>query len=669
MKTELYSVSKIFTEKLLRIPDYQRGYAWTEKQLKDYWNDIDQLKVGENHYFGVLTLESVNSEVYQKWQDDYWIIESKSYEPFYIVDGQQRITTTIILIQSILECINNDTFLNYTSPDEIRKRFIFESKDNGISRSYLFGYEVDNPSYEYLKQHIFLEKSDNQSLAQETIYTNNLQKAKDFFLSKLSELKINELEILYKKITQNLLFNIYSMSKEIDVHVSFETMNNRGKSLSHLELLKNRLIYLSTKLPNDFHEKDKLRKSINECWKTIYHQLGRNKDNPLDDDTFLFHHFMLFFSDDLKGRIFLNGEYEVYIRRYKAIYHKEYLLENIFTIKSISQDDNSLINIRYLYNYVSSLKSSVEIWYEIFNPDHSNRSYDIKFWLKKINRIASMNRYGDKVYLTLIMSVLSKKVGDEKVVIFFTALESLLFTFNFIGTYYIDFDENIFEDLAYKFSNETFDIDKVTSKINDKKNELIQLRISSNKDFKMPKGADFYNWHFLRYFLYEYEEYLKGSSKTNRDKVAWENLLTNDKDYKTIEHIYPQRGRDNYWKQRFDKYTDKEKTLLRHTIGNLVLLSKGKNSSLSNKPFPDKIGNDKNTVGYRYGSYSENELTAHEEWTAQEILIRGVKLIKFISKKWKIPLGDTNDIIRFLQLDFVLKKENLEVKNGKIMKK
>lgn len=53
MKTELYSVSKIFTERLLRIPDYQRGYAWTKKQLKDFWGDLQQIEKGHNHYVGV----------------------------------------------------------------------------------------------------------------------------------------------------------------------------------------------------------------------------------------------------------------------------------------------------------------------------------------------------------------------------------------------------------------------------------------------------------------------------------------------------------------------------------------------------------------------------------------------------------------------------------------
>lgn len=192
---------------------------------------------------------------------------------------------------------------------------------------------------------------------------------------------LSEIEILYSKVTQNLLFNIYSMSDEIDVHVSFETMNNRGKPLSHLELLKNRLIYLSTKLDADEHERRKLRDSINECWKTIYHQLGRNKDNPLDDDIFLFNHFILFYGDTFKldDNIY---HYKQLRRGYRSTY-QNYLLEDIFTTKSIKSEGDKRLTLPELYRYVRSLKSSVEMWYEISNPKDSTLDPDVIFWLKK----------------------------------------------------------------------------------------------------------------------------------------------------------------------------------------------------------------------------------------------------------------------------------------------
>ena len=112
MNSELYSLSKLFTENLLRIPDYQRGYSWVYKHLNDFWNDLAQLGLDNDHYTGVLTLEPVDKRRYSDWNDDLWIIQSKRYRPFYIVDGQQRLTTALILLQSILERASDEQ-LNY----------------------------------------------------------------------------------------------------------------------------------------------------------------------------------------------------------------------------------------------------------------------------------------------------------------------------------------------------------------------------------------------------------------------------------------------------------------------------------------------------------------------------------------------------------------------------
>ena len=156
MQTELYSVSKLFTENLFRIPDYQRGYAWRDRQIKDFWFDLEQLAPSANHYTGVLTLELVPEEDSARWDDDRWIVDSKHFSPFYVVDGQQRLTTIVILLQCLIEAIGPDRKVNYTSAEEIRKKFIYESRDGGISRSFVFGYEKDNPSYEFLKTDILL---------------------------------------------------------------------------------------------------------------------------------------------------------------------------------------------------------------------------------------------------------------------------------------------------------------------------------------------------------------------------------------------------------------------------------------------------------------------------------------------------------------------------------
>ena len=94
---QLTNLDTIFKKKLFRIPDYQRGFAWQLRQLTDFWEDITTLEKGKNHYTGVLSLEEVPEEKWNTWEQDKWTIENKGYTPYFLVDGQQRLTTCVIL--------------------------------------------------------------------------------------------------------------------------------------------------------------------------------------------------------------------------------------------------------------------------------------------------------------------------------------------------------------------------------------------------------------------------------------------------------------------------------------------------------------------------------------------------------------------------------------------
>ena len=69
-------------------------------------------------------------------------------------------------------------------------------------------------------------------------------------------------------------------------------MNYRGKNLTKLELLKNRLFYLATLFDQ---RKKELQELIKNTWKTIYEYLDKNGNDPLDDDTFLRNHWIMYF--------------------------------------------------------------------------------------------------------------------------------------------------------------------------------------------------------------------------------------------------------------------------------------------------------------------------------------------------------------------------------------
>ncbi|MGF7213970.1 uncharacterized protein with ParB-like and HNH nuclease domain [Spirosoma lacussanchae] len=644
MDTQLQSVSKLFTEKLYRIPDYQRGYAWGEKQLKEYWGDVLQLENEKNHYVGVLTLEEVSSHIYETWEDDLWIIKSKSFKPYFVVDGQQRLTTTVILLQAITESVSETSKLNFNTIQEIRKRFIFDSKDDGISRSYIFGYEKDNPSCNFLKKNIFREKNSDSYIEEETIYTLNLYRAKNFFIERLQELNKADIENIFTKITQRFLFNIYTISSDIDVFVAFETMNNRGKPLSHLELLKNRLIYLSTKFDVKEYEQQKLRRTVNDCWKALYHVLGKNKEKPLDDDLFLLNHTLRYFGPEFfkaENRGALN---RIYIERFRKDY-PDFLLENKFTPKNIdTKTASKKLSVKNIYEYASDLQASILVWYDIFNPASSNKFNDEeKLYLTRIHRL------GINSVLPLLLDVYSSETPKERSVIFLSLLERLLFVSIFFHRFN---NQSEFYDMVLQHSKKK---DKIGSYINTliERNKVINKYGLVEDRLIDSFRRGFYKWEAIRYLLYEYELSLKGQTKTARNKIDWNELNKESSDYITVEHIYPQNASADCWSVINNHYSASERQILADSLGNLLPLSTAKNSSLQNICFKTKVDRKDGLAGYRYGSYSEIEVSQCPDWTAQEILKRGVKLLEFVEKRWAIKLGDYDQKVKILRLRFV----------------
>ncbi|AGX45431.1 DUF262 domain-containing protein [Clostridium saccharobutylicum] len=654
MTEQLMSLSKIFTEQIFRIPDYQRGYSWTIKEVQDFWNDLLRLQENKNHYVGVLTLEPVDSAKYKTWIDDTWLIDSKRFVPYFVVDGQQRLTTSILLIHSIIEIMEqrNINKLNYTSQEEISRRFIFDSKDENKSRTYIFGYENENPSYEYLINKIFKQKTQTSSHIEETIYTSNLRDAKDFFMNKLNLISnTKDLESIYTKITQHFLFNLYVISSDIDVFVTFETMNNRGKPLSHLELLKNRLIYLSTLFKTNDNDKKRLRRNINECWKDIYHLLGKNKDNKLLDDDFLNAHFKFYFCNELKKIMDKHSNYR-YLRSANEI-QQNYLLEEYFIPLNVINDK---LKIEEIFNYIESMKSSITIWEYINNPLSSNFSDDVKEYINKINYIITYcSRYYRSGVTVFLLACLDMNESDKDILNLLKLLERYLFLMLFYPSEVLEGNHTFeidFEQIVLKLNKSETNLTKIIDRIEKTSNQIITA--TDNKKLIMYYSrCGFYHTNWLRYFLCEYETSLMKQSKNKVSKLDRDLYFIQP--YDSIEHIYPQNSHNQYWLRMFKNFSTKERSSLKCSLGNFVGISKPKNGKLGNKSFPDKKYNLENSLGYKYGSYAEIELTNYEDWSANEILSRGIKLVNFLITRWNIKIGSSKKSEKkdFLGLSFL----------------
>lgn len=697
----LKSLNEIFNNTLYRIPDYQRGFAWTTHQLKDFWDDLYNLNDQKQHYTGVLTIKQVPVEISNsaKWNEEHWVLKERGYKAYYVVDGQQRLTTSIIFLQALVDVIkaipanleidNASTYIGSFSIKEIVENFLVVTKPpHHIIKTYKFGYESDNPSFTFLRYKIFNEKDSGS--VNETFYTLNLENAKIFFIEKLKGVLDIEGESgvanLFKKLTVNFRFNLYELEEDFDVFVAFETMNNRGKKLSNLELLKNRLIYLTTLYDvKELKEDDRisLRTKIDDAWKEVYYQLGRNKNHPLNDDEFLIAHWIMYFQySRQKGDDYIN-----------------FLLNEQFTPKNIFQKTDIPVNglesyeeitegnqleeeetvemellkvsrapklqPRDIEEYINSLKAAAVHWYNTFNPiNNPALTKKEQDWLDRLNRI------GIAYFRPLVTSsFLVEDISIDQRTQLFKSIERFIFIAFRLGRALSTYRNSEFYRAARFLRKGDWSIDTIINLLH----ERIEFSFYKNDkdvsyfdydyfkkyiDKHFQNGGGFYWWNGLRYFLYEYEMHL--IRQRGSQKIDWHLFTKNEGDKISIEHILPQTPSKPCWKAELKGYSKNEISKLQGTLGNLIPLSRSINSSLQNDCFEDKKKakyDEKGTKlrqGYDNGSHSEIEIASKAEWTSNEIKERGLQLISFMENRWNIKFENLEDKLKLLGLEFLI---------------
>lgn len=687
---DLLNLQKRFNECLFRIPDYQRGYSWGNEQLEEFWSDLITLLPGQDHYTGMLSLKKVsNKEIEnkrEKWNDEIWLVNS-GYSIYELVDGQQRLTTMIILINEILTICkeNNIKSLNEISIEELEEKYLYKTKSSGVFRTYKFGYEVDNPSDKYFRKEILGDL--NAGTTSETFYTLNLLNAKKFFNKKVNEIisskedKQYEIEKIFNKLTLHFKFNMYYINDDFNVYVAFETMNNRGKVLSHLELLKNRLIYLSTLFEVDEDVKNNVRENINETWKDIYSYLGKNKNNPLDDDEFLRDHWMIYFgyqtrqvgrNQTIPYQKYLLNKYfiqqnidpnNLYIPDFTRISIKEDNYEDDIEedetneIEPVKNNQRIVLKIEDIQKYVNSLKELIPFWYEMKCPTKDDNN-DISKYLIRLNILGHINA---RPLITVLLSKrdisYSDKVQCLKNIERFNLLHYRLNNYN--PTWQNSFFYNLGRDL-YNNVIGIEDIIDVTNKIDYlSENDVIITHGVVDKFKRLFKRDGFYTWKSIKYLLYIYD--LNQSKTLSEQQLNPKDYFKQDpRDSYSVEHIYPQKATDIYWENRFSEYNgdmldDKKKKALSSSLGNLLPLSKRVNSRLQNNSFDEK------KKRYNNGSKSEIEVSRENEWTPETILKRGLELVEFMQDEFQFVFENRAEKMKFLGLDFMIKDEDYKL--------
>ncbi|MCT4378446.1 DUF262 domain-containing protein [Leuconostoc falkenbergense] len=257
-------------EALFHIPAYQREYSWQNIQLEDLWDDLEEVLSddSEEHFFGQ-------------------IVTNTSENGYEVIDGQQRLITSTLLLAAIRDVAKKFTsdqkFSSQLSEDE---RYSARRKVDDIQENYLLASNLKTPILTLPDENdvasFFTDllikgrivESDNQT-------EKNLRNAYLFLKKHVSQYiakkesenlgvpqQLKRLENLIQVFTKRFKVILINTASTKDGFVIFETLNARGKSLEEADLLKNLLLGF---LSDD-------EESANSKWERIFTTLNRDSN-------------------------------------------------------------------------------------------------------------------------------------------------------------------------------------------------------------------------------------------------------------------------------------------------------------------------------------------------------------------------------------------------------
>ncbi len=559
----LLTLPEIFRDNFFYVPDYQRGYAWSDSNVDDLLQDILHLmRVPDtqiNHYTGTLVLTKPKEE--------------QRIPRFGLVDGQQRMTTLVILMRCIAEASEK---LDADRHRYLQETYVIRGEPGNEQSVMLLGKEIQ-PYFSRViigndsKEQVPIEYNSHQALldAKERI-TNWVAKH-----SKDSETFLNT---LVNSVERRLGFLVYSPQDIAEVGIMFEVINNRGKELSELEKVKNYLIYSCAKLGAET-----LRDQVNESWSQVLRYLRAARRTSSQDES-----------------AFLRYCSVVHLGLSKSSSQDVYLwMKNNWNIETaLSSRDEKQEIVKQITDFVRFMEPA-SMWYAaLFGQQHEGIPKEI---IDALEDLRSQNTHAS--VMPLILAVLIKKKGEGEETRRLLQLVAILNfrvyvaqgitlrsdsgqgdLYELAKAYYHDVWTTLLPDYAGEVKVDTHEkwlewelCDFVQKYSN---NEALE------NSFYLQEGGydDFYHWGGLRYFLMCYEADIQPKKTIPIDRILLGRYEGKTNDYYSIEHVWAQKNRNAEGQN--NRYQDQ---LTKRRLGNFVLLEMGINIASQDLDIEEKL--------------------------------------------------------------------------------
>ena len=213
----------IYTRRQYIVPIWQREYNWGIKQWRELWYDLlrlyeERFKRGKTqdttHFMGSLVLKPR---------------ALGGVEKYVLIDGQQRISTLIVILALIRDLAKNEK----------------PALSSTIQDSYLINRDIKTTSEQFKLLPSVTDNPDFEKMMNEsTDLSGKFGHAYNYYKQRLSEERKKgangcDLEKIKEIITDNLKFVEIILSEKDDSNRIFETLNSRGLELEPADLLRN----------------------------------------------------------------------------------------------------------------------------------------------------------------------------------------------------------------------------------------------------------------------------------------------------------------------------------------------------------------------------------------------------------------------------------------------
>lgn len=223
------------------IPLFQRPYSWDTKQWSVLWNDLVELMEEEtprSHFIGsIVTIPSRSVP--------------EGVAKFVLIDGQQRLTTLLILLSVIREHAKKHPGEMAT---KIEKRHLKNDFEQGTDAYKLLPTQVDRHAFFGLINGVAIPAN------------NKIARAFSFFDKKLRLFGELDLEKLYTIIAKNLVLVSIVLDKDDNPYLIFESLNAKGERLTQADLIRN---YFFMRIETSIQDK-----MFDEYWKPMQESMA-----------------------------------------------------------------------------------------------------------------------------------------------------------------------------------------------------------------------------------------------------------------------------------------------------------------------------------------------------------------------------------------------------------